>query len=134
MTSLKATIKGVDETISALDKRFSPSATLRMVDKALTAGAEVIKKEIEKSFQSFKDTGASIDEISISKPMTLNGKRTIMIYWSGPKKRYTIIHLNEFGTIKNPNPRGKGALDRAMRAGRAEYFRVLKSEIAGAIA
>lgn len=134
MTSLKATIKGVDETIRALDQRFSPSATLRMVDKALTAGAEVIKKEIEKSFQSFKDTGASIDEITYSKPMTLNGKRTIMIYWSGPKKRYTIIHLNEFGTIKNPNPRGKGALDRAMRAGRAEYFRVLKREIAGAIA
>ena len=133
MTSLKIDIKGVGETIAELEKRFGKMNMDRAVDTALTAGAGVIKSEIEKNFEGFKDTGASKDEITVSKPMTLQGKRTVVIYWSGPKNRYTIIHLNEYGTIKNPNPAGKGAIESAMRAGRAEYFRVLKREIAGAI-
>lgn len=130
---LRVNVKGESKLEDELNKRFSSSALEKIVDKALTAGARVIKRELEKSFESFKDTGASQDEITISKPMTLDGVRTVVIYWSGPHKRYTIIHLNEFGTVKNPNPRGKGAVERAIRAGRAEYLRVVRQEIGGAM-
>lgn len=133
MDGLKISIEGVEETITELEKRFSPSALCKMEDRALTSGAQVIKRNLEQSFESFRDTGASIKEITISKPMTLNDVRTVVIYWSGPRKRYTIVHLNEFGTIHNPNPRGKGAIERALRAGQNEYFRVLKEEIVEAI-
>lgn len=130
MAKLNVKVNGVEEVNRELERRFGGKNMERILDKALTAGAGVIKKELERNFDSFKDTGASKDEITISKPMTLNGTRTVVIYWSGPKKRYTIIHLNEFGTIKNPSPRGKGAVERALRAGQAEYLRVVKKEIA----
>ena len=130
MSKLNVKVNGVDEINRELEKRFGGKSMERILDKALLSGASVIKKELERNFDSFKDTGASKDEITISKPMTLNGTRTVVIHWSGPKKRYTIIHLNEFGTIKNPSPRGKGAIERALRAGQAEYLRVVKKEIA----
>lgn len=130
MAKLNVKVNGVEEVNRELERRFGGKSMERILDKALLAGATVIKKELERNFESFKDTGASKDEITISKPMTLNGTRTVVIYWSGPKKRYTIIHLNEFGTIKNPSPRGKGAIERALRAGQAEYLRVVKQEIA----
>ena len=130
MSNLNVKVNGVEEVNRELEKRFGGKSMERILDKALLAGAAVLKKELERNFESFKDTGASKDEITISKPMTLNGTRTVVIHWSGPKKRYTIIHLNEFGTIKNPPPRGKGAIERALRAGQAEYLRVVKQEIA----
>ena len=133
MSQTHVWVDGVEEVNAELEKRFGGANLSRIVDKALIAGAKTIKQEIETNFESFKDTGASKDEITISKPMTLNEERTVVIYWSGPKKRYTIIHLNEFGTIKNPNPRGKGAIDRAMRAGRDVYFRTVKNELSRAI-
>lgn len=129
LMEIKITVDGVDELNNELEKRFGQENLTRVVDVALTAGAKVIKKELEKNFETFKQTGASRDEITISKPMTLNGVRSILIHWSGPKKRYSIIHLNEFGTIKNPSPRGKGAVERAIRSGQDEYFRVIKREL-----
>lgn len=129
LMEIKITVDGVDELNNELERRFGQENLTRVVDVALTSGAKVIKKELEKNFETFKQTGASRDEITISKPMTLNGVRSILIYWSGPKKRYSIIHLNEFGTIKNPSPRGKGAVERAIRSGQDEYFRVIKREL-----
>lgn len=133
MINLNIRVEGEEKLMSELDKRFGKMAIQKIEDKALTNGAQVIKKELERNFSLFADTGASRDEITISKPMTLDGKRTIIIYWSGPKKRYTIIHLNEFGTIRNPNPRGKGAIERALRQGLAEYRRTIKREIERAV-
>ena len=130
MSKLNVKVNGIDQVNRELERRFGGKSMERILDKALLSGAAVIKKELERNFESFKDTGASKDEITISKPMTLNGTRTVVIHWSGPEKRYTIIHLNEFGTIKNPSPRGKGAIERALRAGQAEYLRVVKQEIA----
>lgn len=130
---LKIDIEGADETIAALERKFGKSGINKVVDKALLAGAEVIKRELERNFESFRDTGASKDEITISDPMTLQGKRTVLIYWKGPKNRWAIIHLNEWGTIYNPNPRGKGAIERALRAGEAEYMRVIAREIGGSL-
>ncbi|MGY3717187.1 hypothetical protein ACWE42_16875, partial [Sutcliffiella cohnii] len=101
-------IKGINQLIKNLEKRFGPENVQRISDKALIAGAEVFVKELKIQFQTFKDTGASISEITISKPLVVDGKRLIKIHWKGPKNRYRIIHLNEWGTINNPNPRGKG--------------------------
>lgn len=123
-------VTGLKELEAALEKRFGKKHTQRWIDKALIAGAKVIKNEIYKNFEDFKDTGASQSEITISEPLTLNGVRTIKIHWRGPNDRYKVIHLNEFGTVKNPNPKGKGAVERAIRQGQAEYFRVVKSEVA----
>ena len=122
-------LKGMKEIEKALEKKYGARKMRQITDEALVAGGKVIVKEIKKNFESFEDTGASKDEVTLSKPFTLNGVRTIKIHWKGSKNRYTIIHLNEFGTIKNPNPRGKGAVDRALRSGRDTYFKIVKREL-----
>lgn len=122
-------LKGLKEIEQALERKYGKQKMKKITDKALIAGGQVIIKEIQVNFQSFKDTGASIDEVTLSKPYSLNGVRTIKVHWKGPKDRYRIIHLNEFGTVKNPNPDGKGAIDRALRSGRDTYFKIVKREL-----
>ena len=130
---LTVEVNGIEKVEAELAKKFSKEALDKITDRALIAGAQVIKAELRKNFELFKDTGASRDEITISKPMILNGVKSIIIYWSGPKNRWHIIHMNEFGTVKNPNPRGKGAIERPIKSGKKEYLRVVAAEIGRSI-
>lgn len=122
-------VEGLDKLLSNLEKKYGKENMNYIVDHALKKGAEVFKSELEKEFETFKDTGASRDEIQVSAPMTVSGVRTIKVYWRGPKERYRLIHLNEFGTVRNPNPKGKGAIVRAMRNAEEAYKRVVKEEL-----
>lgn len=122
-------LKGMKELERALEWKYGRQKMKKITDKALIAGGQVIIKEIQGNFQSFKDTGASIDEVTLSKPYSLNGVQTIKVHWKGPDDRYRIIHLNEFGTVKNPNPDGKGSIDRALRSGRDTYFKIVKRHL-----
>ncbi|MGG4289958.1 hypothetical protein ABEW81_19360 [Priestia megaterium] len=122
-------IKGLNKLLADLEKRLGPDKIRNISDHALKEGARVFIEELKAQFELFKDTGASIDEITISEPMTIGGVRTIKIHWRGPDNRYRIIHLNEWGTIKNSNPRGKGAIARAMRNAENAYKAVVKEAV-----
>lgn len=126
-------VKGDKEIIAYLEKKFGKSATKRITDFALTKGGQKVVQIIKRDMGSFKDTGESVSETSLSKPMTIGGVRTVKIHWRGPKQRYRIIHLNEFGHYdrsgKWVNTAGKGVIERAMREGRETYFRTMKEEI-----
>ncbi|MBU6132150.1 hypothetical protein BU100_07195 [Staphylococcus xylosus] len=126
-------VKGDKEIIAYLEKKFGKSATKRITDFALTKGGQKVVQIIKRDMGSFKDTGESVSETSLSKPMTIGGVRTVKVHWRGPKQRYRIIHLNEFGHYdrsgKWVNTAGKGVIERAMREGRETYFRTVKEEI-----
>ncbi|MFH0070537.1 hypothetical protein [Peribacillus sp. NPDC056705] len=122
-------IHGEKAVMAELEKRLGKVKAQQLSDKALKQGAHVFIKELKSQFQSFKDTGASINEMTISEPMWVSGVRTIKIHWRGPKDRYRIIHLNEFGTVQNPSPRGKGAIARAMRNAESAYRSAIKKAI-----
>ncbi|MCM3169017.1 hypothetical protein [Peribacillus frigoritolerans] len=122
-------IHGEKAVMAELEKRLGKVKAQLLSDKALKQGAQVFIKELKSQFQSFKDTGASINEMTISEPMWVSGVRTIKIHWRGPKDRYRIIHLNEFGTVQNPSPRGKGAIARAMRNAESAYRNAIKKAI-----
>lgn len=122
-------INGLKNLLSELEKLYGKKNIERAVDKALIAGAEVIADGLRKNFYDFKDTGASIREITITKPRTSNGRRLIQIHWQGEDERWKIIHMNEYGTIKNPNPRGKGKIDQTLREGQRRYYNVIQQEI-----
>ncbi|WP_409297751.1 hypothetical protein V1498_06830 [Peribacillus sp. SCS-26] len=122
-------ITGEARLLAELEKRFGKLAVQRVSDKALRRGAQVFVEELKRHFETFKDTGASIDEITISEPMTVGSARTIKVHWRGPKGRYRIIHLNEFGTVKNPNPPGKGAIARALRNAEGAYRAAIKRAV-----
>ncbi|WP_144528740.1 hypothetical protein [Peribacillus simplex] len=122
-------IHGEKAVMAELEKRLGKGKAQQLSDKALKRGAQVFIKELKIQFASFKDTGASIEEITISEPMWVAGVRTIKIHWRGPKDRYRIIHLNEFGTVQNPSPRGKGAIVRAMLNAESAYRSAIKRAI-----
>lgn len=125
-------ITGVKRLITELESRLGSARMRKIEDEALKAGAAVFIKELKAQFETFKDDGYSIEEMTLTEPYSLNGVRTITVKWVGPHKRYTIIHLNEFGTIKNPNPRGKGAIARALQNSQAAYRDALRNKIKGA--
>ncbi|MDW4300753.1 hypothetical protein QI060_00335 [Staphylococcus saprophyticus] len=130
---MTVTVKGDKEIIAYLEKKYGRSATKRITDFALTKGGQKVAQIIKNNMKSFKDTGESVEETTVSKPMTINGVRTVKIHWRGPKQRYRIIHLNEYGHFdragKWVNTAGKGVIENAMREGRETYFRTVKEEI-----
>ena len=130
---MTVTVKGDKEIIAYLEKKYGKSATKRITDFALTKGGQKVVQIIKNNMKSFKDTGESVEETTVSKPMTINGVRTVKIHWRGPKQRYRIIHLNEYGHFdrsgKWVNTRGKGVIENAMREGRETYFRTVKEEM-----
>ncbi|MBF8049229.1 hypothetical protein HHM27_08410 [Staphylococcus capitis] len=126
-------IKGDKELIAYLEKHYGTSATKRITDYALTKGGNKVVSIIKSNMKTFKDTGESVEETTLSKPMTISGVRTVKIHWRGPKQRYRIIHLNEYGHFdrsgKWVNTAGKGVIENAMREGRETYFRTVKEEM-----
>ena len=130
---MTVTVKGDKEIIAYLEKKYGKSATKRITDFALTKGGRKVVQIIKNNMKSFKDTGESVEETTVSKPMTINGVRTVKIHWRGPKQRYRIIHLNEYGHFdragKWVNTAGKGVIENAMREGRETYFRTVKEEM-----
>ena len=125
-------ITGMDQLQRELERRLGKQAMQRISDKALTKASQVFVRELKSQFQSFKDTGASIDEITLTDPYWKNGVRVITVHWKGPKERYRIIHLNEFGTVSNPNPKGKGAIARALQASESAYRQAIVDTFRGA--
>lgn len=126
---MSVNITGLNELIRNLEKRLGQDRARQISDQALKDGAKVFVRELKLQFENFKDTGATIEEITVSEPMWLAGNRVIKVHWRGPKGRYRIIHLNEWGTVKNPNPRGKGAIARAMRNAENAYRNAIKRAI-----
>lgn len=122
--------QGFDKLMKQLEDRFGHQRMQQISDRALIAGAKVYVNELKSQLATFQDTGATIDEVTISEPMTINGVRVVKVYWKGPKNRYRIIHLNEWGTVKNPNPAGKGAIARSLQSAAGAYRNAIKQEIA----
>lgn len=123
---MSVNIRGERELLAELERRIGKQAAQRISDKGLKRAANEFVKELKRQFATFKDKGYSIEEITIMEPTYVAGVRVVKIRWRGPKNRYAIIHLNEWGTVKNPNPRGKGAIARAMRNSEHAYRNAIK--------
>ncbi|PWU68315.1 hypothetical protein [Gracilibacillus dipsosauri] len=126
-------IKGLPKLLAQLEQKLGQQALQRISDKALIEAANEFVKVLKQEFEKFKDTGASIEEITITGPYWENGVRTIKVHWRGPDGRYRIIHLNEWGTINNPNPAGKGAIARALKNSEKAYGDAVKKALKGGL-
>lgn len=133
---MKVNIKGQKQLERELQRKFGKVNVQRVSDLALKAGAEVFVKELKSQYNSVnwatkppQRTGAIIDEITISEPYTLRGVRTIRVHWKGPKNRYALVHLNEFGTVNNPNPPAKGTIAKSLKAAENAYRKAIRREI-----
>lgn len=126
-------IRGISEVLANIQRQLGAQAVERISDQALRDASLVFKSSLISQLETFKDTGATVDEVTFTEPYSVNGVRTITVHWKGPKGRYRVIHLNEYGTVKNPNPRGKGAIARALQASEAAYKRAIAESIGRSI-
>lgn len=126
-------IHGVNRLLGELESKLGKSRITMIVDDALSKGSLVFGMELRRQLLTFKDKGYTLDEMTISPPDGSNIGRSVLIYWRGPKNRYAIIHLNEWGTIRNPNPRGKHKIAKAMHLSKREYGKVIRDEIRRAL-
>lgn|SRR5699024_318116 len=122
-------VHGVNKLLSELDHKFGKKRINSIVDNALTKGSLVFGMELRRQLSTFKDKGYTLEEMTISPPDGSYTGRSVMIYWKGPHDRYKIIHLNEWGTIRNPRPRGKGKIAKAMKLSKKEYGKAIRDEI-----
>lgn len=128
---MSVNISGIEEVEAALRERLGAERMVGISDRALVKAADVFVKELSSQMSSFRDTGATVDEITISEPYEFGGKRTIKVHWKGPKNRYRIIHLNEYGTVHSPNPKGKGAIARALQSSESAYRSAVEQSLRG---
>ncbi len=132
-------VHGVNRLLQELDQKFSKKRIDNIMDDALTQGALVFGMELRRQLATFSDgtgysKGYTLDELTISPPgLGANRNRSIQIYWRGPRSRYRIIHLNEWGTIRNPRPRGKGKIAKAMKLSQKAYGKAVRDTLRRAI-
>lgn len=125
-------VKGVHQMLREIGEQYGEIKMLKAQDKALNKGAKYFMSVLKANFEVFRDTGASIHEITKTEPYTIHGNtRMIKVHWHGSMNRYAIIHFNEWGTIKNPNPRGKGAIARTMFMTEKPYREIVKQSLEG---
>lgn len=125
-------VKGVHQMLRQIDEAYGETKMLRVQDKALNKGAKYFVSVLKANFEVFRDTGASINEITVTDPYFIHGRtRMVKVHWQGSKNRYAIIHLNEWGSIKHPNPRGKGAIARTMFTTERPYREIIERSLEG---
>lgn len=112
-----------------IEARLGRTGMESLARQAITPAAKIVHKNMANSMQSFRDTGASIDEMQISQVDTSTGRVVVRIYWQGPKDRYRLIHLNEHGYTrhgKRYRPDGFGKIRGALRQSEKPYFEQVK--------
>jgi HK97 gp10 family phage protein len=126
---MSVVVKGLNKVLMDLEKQLGDKVVDKVAKEALNAGAKELVKELDKEFVKFKDTGASMEEITVGEYENIRGLRRIRVHWSGDKERYRIIHLNEWGTVQNPKPDGFGAVARAMNNSKKSYIKATEDVV-----
>ncbi len=108
-------ITGMDEVLAKLASKLSPAKLSRVEGEALKVAGRLTAVQLKRAVASYKDTGATVQEITVSNPRTVGGVKTIKIGWSGSgsRQRWRLVHLNEFGYTrggKTFSPRGMGKI------------------------
>lgn len=111
-------IKGMDEVLAKLDQQLGTRKVNAYSKEALTIMGRFLAVQIKNAVASYKDTGATVQEIAVSTPRKKDGTLTVKIGWDGmgSRQRWRLVHLNEFGYTRSGRtyrPRGIGKIQKA---------------------
>lgn len=111
-------IKGMDEVLAKLDQQLGTRKVNAYSKEALTIMGRYLAVQIKNAVASYKDTGATVQEITVSTPRKKDGTLTVKIGWDGmgSRQRWRLVHLNEFGYTRGGHtyrPRGIGKIQKA---------------------
>ncbi|MDY4307265.1 hypothetical protein SNF32_07620 [Enterococcus mundtii] len=125
-------MKGVQETIDALENKFGEKKTKTLIKKAINTGAEKVERKLQTDMLVFKDKGYTIDEVVRKNAAYKNYKAQAEIGWNGPHQRYRLIHLNEWGYTRKGRqirPRGFGVITKSLKQSEPVYFDSVLKEV-----
>ncbi|HGF7174123.1 hypothetical protein [Enterococcus hirae] len=125
-------IKGVQETIKALEKKLGEKKIKTLTKKAINVAAEKVEMKLQNDMIVFKDKGYTIDEVVRKNATYRNSNAEAEIGWNGPHQRYRLIHLNEWGYTrkgKQIKPRGFGAITKSLKKSEPLYFDTISEEV-----
>lgn len=110
-------IKGMDEVLAKLDQQLGTRKVNAYSKEALTIMGRFLAVQIKNAVASYRDTGATAQEIVVSTPRKKDGTLTVKIGWDGmgSRQRWRLVHLNEFGYTRSGHtyrPRGIGKIQK----------------------
>lgn len=125
-------VTGVEKMLRELDAKLGPDRMDSLAEKTVKDAAPIVEKAIREQLETFQDTGATVEEFTASVPRK-DGKGAwrVTLHWEGPHQRGKIAHLNEWGTVKNPRPRGKGKIAVGLKISKDPYRRKVRRELKG---
>lgn len=125
-------IRGEQELFRALEQKLGPAKMRKFAHTAQRKAANYILEAVKKEMKSIPGkyrTGASVEEATLFGPEKIGGEWVYTIHWRGEKDRYRLIHINEWGTVRNPSPPLKGAIARAVKNAERVYFKKIEQEL-----
>nr|DAU14054.1 MAG TPA: tail component [Caudoviricetes sp.] len=125
-------VKGVNETLKAMEKRLGDKKVRSIARKAINTGAEKVEKRLQSDMLVFKDQGYTIDEVVRKNATYKNYNTEAEIGWNGPHQRYRLIHLNEWGYTRNGRqikPRGFGVITKSLKNSEPFYLSTVEMEV-----
>ncbi|MFO1546673.1 HK97 gp10 family phage protein [Lactiplantibacillus plantarum] len=127
-------IKGMDEILNKLQQKLGDRKLNAAEKAALKPAGEYVKNEVKQTVALFRDTGATEDEVVVGTVRKRGGENVLRVGWNGPKGRYALVHLNEFGYTrygKHYTPRGFGKLQATYDKVRPQYQALVKATLKG---
>ena len=124
--------QGVTETIQALEKKLGTKKIRKVTRDAIDEGASDVEEQLKWALLTFKDTVATVDEVVRSLASYKNYNAEAEIGWNGPKQRYRLIHLNEWGYTRNGRqikPRGFGVITKSLKSSEKIYLNAVAREL-----
>jgi len=122
----------VEETLRNMEKRLGEKAINKASRQAINKAAPKVEQNLKSDMVVFRDTGASIDEVVRTNATKKQTGVSAKIGWNGPKERYRLVHLNEWGYTrygKQYHPRGFGVIEKSLRSSEDGYLREVGSEL-----
>lgn len=123
-----AEITGIDEVLRNMEKQLGTNKVNRTVNKSLREVGRMIEPDFKEAIGVFKDTGETIDSVTVSGVRRSEGIPGIKIGF-GAGSRWRLVHLNEFGYAKQRNPRGLGVIRRFSDELEGVYPKIIKEKL-----
>lgn len=123
-------IKGLDTVIKMMEQELGDRKVRRIVNKTMNDAGDEFKEGLAKAVSSYSNgskesTGATAEEVVRGRASKRGGTHSVKVGWRGPKQRYRLVHLNEFGYVrggKRHSPRGVGVIRKYIDVSGKEFI------------
>ena len=108
------------EIFRNIEARLGDTKVRRSTNKVLKKSAKELEPEFKDAISAYKDTGATVDS-AVTGGVAGSGDGVPIVKLGFTSPRWQLVHLNELGYAKKPNPRGFGVIRKFAEAKRESF-------------